>query len=220
MPFFVMIVVDYFNLPTYVGLKMSNINNDVFGVAFNAFVVIALYVITYVVLDKRQIEKDENAKSTANILMLSTYQQCKNLIEMVDNQQVLEDNIVPKIDFNKINLDNRVMTNLQNDPFIEHTHILELAENGAIVSTDLIIYLKIMELYKSFVSMRITFFDIDKSENLQHVSLRKKILEDKNMLNSMLEREMKKLQNQLKELKQITNTDSFENLKKKISKKS
>lgn len=29
-----------------------------------------------------------------------------------------------------------------------------------------------------------------------------------------------KLQNQLKELKQITNTDSFENLKKKISKKS
>lgn len=200
MPFFVMIVVDYFNLPTYVGLKMSNINNDVFGVAFNAFVVIALYVITYVVLDKRQIEKDENAKSTANILMLSTYQQCKNLIEMVDNQQVLEDNIVPKIDFNKINLDNRVMTNLQNDPFIEHTHILELAENGAIVSTDLIIYLKIMELYKSFVSMRITFFDIDKSENLQHVSLRKKILEDKNMLNSMLEREMKKLQNQLKEV--------------------
>ena len=110
MPFFVMIVVDYFYLPTYVGLKMSNINNDVFGVAFNAFVVIALYVITYVVLDKRQIEKDENAKSTANILMLSTYQQCKNLIEMVDNQQVLEDNIVPKIDFNKINLDNRVMT--------------------------------------------------------------------------------------------------------------
>ena len=73
-------------------------------------------------------------------------------------------------------------------------------ENGAIVSTDLIIYLKIMELYKSFVSMRITFFDIDKSENLQHVSLRKKILEDKNMLNSMLEREMKKLQNQLKEV--------------------
>lgn len=200
MPFFVMIVVDYFNLPTYVGLKMSNINNDVFGVAFNAFVVIALYVITYVVLDKRQIEKDENAKSTANILMLSTYQQCKNLIEMVDNQQVLEDNIVPKIDFNKINLDNRVMTNLQNNPFTEHTHILELAENGAIVSTDLIIYLKIMELYKSFVSMRITFFDIDKSENLQHVSLRKKILEDKNMLNSMLEREMKKLQNQLKEV--------------------
>ena len=57
-----------------------------------------------------------------------------------------------------------------------------------------------MELYKSFVSMRITFFDIDKSENLQHVSLRKKILEDKNMLNSMLEREMKKLQNQLKEV--------------------
>lgn len=199
-PFFVMTVVDYFNLPTYAGLKVSNINNDVFGAIFNAFIVITLYIITYVIIDKRQIEKDENAKSTADLLMLCTYQQCKDLLKIFDNQQVLEDNIVPKIDFNKINLDNRVMTNLQNNPFTEHTHILELAENGAIVSTDLIIYLKIMELYKSFVSMRITFFDIDKSENLQHVSLRKKILEDKNMLNSMLEREMKKLQNQLKEV--------------------
>lgn len=199
-PFLVMFVVDYFNLPTYVGLKIYNINNEVLGTAFNAFVVIALYIITYVVLDKRQIEKDENAKSTADILMLSTYQQCKDLLKIVDNQQVLETNIVPKIDFNKSDLDNPVKASLQNNPFAEHTHILELAENGAIVSTDLIIYLKIMELYKSFVSMRITFFDIDKSENLQHVSLRKKILEDKNMLNSMLEREMKKLQNQLKEV--------------------
>lgn len=199
-PFFVMIVVDYFNLPTYVGLKVSNINNDVFGAIFNAFIVITLYIITYVIIDKRQIEKDENAKSTANILMLSTYQQCKDLIEMVDNQQVLEDNIVPKIDFNKINLDNRVMTNLLNNPFTEHTHILELAENGTIGSSDLSIYLKIMELYKSFVSMRIAFFDIDKSENLEHVSLRKKILEDKNTLNSMLEKEMEKLHNRLREV--------------------
>lgn len=158
-----------------------------------------MYVITYVVLDKRQIEKDENAKSTANLLMLSAYQQCKDSIKMVDNQQVLEEYIVPKIDFNKINLDNHVMTNLQNNPFIEHAHIIELAENGAIVSSDLSIYLKIMELYKSFVLMRITFFDIHKSDNLEHVSLRKKILADKNMLNSMLEKEMEKLQNRLKE---------------------
>lgn len=198
-PLLVIIVFDYFNLPSCVGLKMDNINNDVFGVAFNAFVVIALYVITYVVLDKRQIEKDENAKSTANLLMLSAYQQCKDSIKMVDNQQVLEEYIVPKIDFNKINLDNHVMTNLQNNPFIEHAHIIELAENGAIVSSDLSIYLKIMELYKSFVLMRITFFDIHKSDNLEHVSLRKKILADKNMLNSMLEKEMEKLQNRLKE---------------------
>lgn len=199
-PFLVIIVVDYFNLPTCVGLKMGNVNNDVFGAVFNAFVVIALYVITYVVLDKRQIEKDENAKSTANLLMLSAYQQCKDLIKMVDNQQVLEENIVPKIDFNKINLDNRVMTNLQNNPFTEHAHIIELAENGAIVSSDLSIYLKIMELYKSFVSMRITFFNIYKSQNLEHISLHKRILEDKDKLNSMLDNEMERLQNRLKEV--------------------
>lgn len=199
-PFLVMIVVDYFNLPSYVGLKMCNINNEVFGAAFNAFVVIALYIITYVVLDKRQIEKDENAKSTADILMLSTYQQCKDLLKLLDNQQVLETNIVPKIDFNKSDLNNPVKSSLQNSPFTEHTHIIELAENGAIVSTDLSIYLKVMELYKLFISMRITFFDIDYSQNPEHISLSKKILEDRNTLNSMIEKEIEKLHNRIKEV--------------------
>ena len=48
---------------------MSYINPDLFSALINALVVIGLYIITYVVIDKRQLRKDDNAKLTANVLI-------------------------------------------------------------------------------------------------------------------------------------------------------
>ena len=72
LPFVLIIIVDYFNIPSIVGFKMSYINPDLFSALINALVVIGLYIITYVVIDKRQLRKDDNAKLTANVLMLSS----------------------------------------------------------------------------------------------------------------------------------------------------
>jgi hypothetical protein len=199
-PTVVVIVLDYFNLPSILGFKMSNVNYTLIDTVLNVSVVISLYIITFFLIDKRQIRKDDNAKGTADILMLSAYNQCKELSKIVDTQSWLKSYIVPKIDFNKTSLDNRVIFYLQNNPFAEHSHILLLAENGAISRGDLMKYLEIMELYKSFISLRITFYDINDATTDKQKEFRSKIINDKNELDKLLDSEISKLRRRIKEV--------------------
>ena len=199
-PTVVVIVLDYFNLPSILGFKMSNVNYTLIDTVLNVSVVISLYIITFFLIDKRQIRKDDNAKGTADILMLSAYNQCKELSKIVDTQSWLESYIVPKVDSNKTGLDNRVILNLQNNPFAEHSHILLLAENGAISRGDLMKYLEILELYKSFISLRITFYDMNDATTDKQKKFRSKIINDKNKLDELLDIEVSKLIRRIKEV--------------------
>ena len=199
-PIVVVIVLDYFNLPSILGFKMSNVNYTLIDTVLNVSVVISLYIITFFLIDKRQIRKDDNSKGTADILMLSAYNQCKELSKIVDTQSWLESYIVPKVDSNKTGLDNRVILNLQNNPFAEHSHILLLAENGAISRGDLMKYFEIMELYKSFISLRITFYDMNDATTDKQKKFRSKIINDKNKLDELLDIEVSKLIRRIKEV--------------------
>lgn len=199
-PTVVVIVLDYFNLPSILGFKMSNVNYTLIDTVLNVSVVISLYIITYFLIDKRQIRKDDNAKETADILMLSAYNQCKELSKIVDTQSWLEDYIVPKIDFNKTNSDNPIILNLQNIPFTEHSHILSLAENGAISRGDLMKYFEIMELYKSFISLRIIAYDVNDATTDKQQKFRSEIINDKNKLDKLLDIEVSKLSCRIKEV--------------------
>ena len=199
-PIVVVIVLDYFNLPSILGFKMSNVNYTLIDTVLNVSVVISLYIITYFLIDKRQIRKDDNAKGTADILMLSAYNQCKELSKIVDTQSWLEDYIVPKIDFNKTNSDNPIILNLQNIPFTEHSHILSLAENGAISRGDLMKYFEIMKLYKSFISLRIIAYDVNDATTDKQQKFRSEIINDKNKLDKLLDIEVSKLSCRIKEV--------------------
>ena len=68
---------DYFNLPSIMGLSISNINMVVFDIVASAFVIILLFMITYYTVDKKRLHREENAKQTANVLMVSTYKKSR-----------------------------------------------------------------------------------------------------------------------------------------------
>lgn len=199
-PTVVVIVLDYFNLPSILGFKMSNVNYTLIDTVLNVSVVISLYIITFFLIDKRQIRKDDNAKGTADILMLSAYNQCKELSKIVNTPSLLENYIVPKIDFNKTNLDNPIFLNLQNNPFTEHSNILSLAENGAISRGDLMKYFEIMELYRSFIFLRISFYDMNAATTDKQQKFCSKIINDKNKLDKLLDIEVSKLSRRIKEV--------------------
>ena len=93
-PTVVVIVLDYFNLPSILGLKMRNVNYTLLDTVLNVAAMVSLYIITFFLIDKRQIRKDDNAKGTADILILSTYNQCKELSKFVDTQSLLENYII------------------------------------------------------------------------------------------------------------------------------
>ena len=78
----------------------------------------------------------------------------------------LEAFIVPKVDFNKTNKDDKIMNNLQTLPFESFDKIISLSEGGYISKDKLEIYLSIKKEFALVVSMKITFFDIDKAQGL------------------------------------------------------
>ena len=132
-PLMIFILLDYLDIPSFMGLHVTALNYDFFGAVLNAFVVIVLYFVTFIIVDKRQI---------------------------INDQKVLDTYIVPKVDFNKTDVDSLVTMNLKNNPFIEHSKILDFAATGVVDSLRLSKYYQIMDLYKSYISLRITFFDI------------------------------------------------------------
>ena len=185
-----LILLDYLDIPSLIGLHVSGLNYDLLGAVINAIVVITLYIVTYIIIDKKQIKKDENAKQIANILMLNTYKQCQELLEVINDQDILENYIVPKVDFNKTDLDNPVKMNLISSPFVDHLKILDLASTGVIDPSSYSVYYKVMVLYKNYVSMRITFFDIYKYKGDKYGMLLSSISARYNDLKLLLDKEI------------------------------
>jgi len=196
--FVLFIFFDYFNIASSLGFQVKNINISLFSAVLNAFVVIVLYIVTFIVVDKRQIKKDKNSELIAKILMHSSYKKCVDFLKMISDQKMLENNILPKIDFKQPGL-NEVEANLQNNPFTEYSSIVEFSISGNVEHEDLNTYIKVMELYKSYIMMRIVFFDIWKYSGANHRHLQEKMRLDKMNLDRILEEEMAKIQKSLKE---------------------
>ena len=148
-----------------VGFSIVNVNMDLFSMIVNTLVVVALYIISFYTIEKRQIQKEINAKTTASILMKATYKDCSETLDLLNNKEMLKRYIVPKIDFDKTLLELPIEQNLINQPFNSFEQILQLAEGGHIESTALERYLNIKKEFRFVVEMKITFFDIDSVEN-------------------------------------------------------
>lgn len=198
-PVILIMLVDYFNIPTLLGVNTRAINYSVLGTVFNASVVIALYFITYLHIDRRQIKKDHNAKMVACVLLKSSYKKCIDNIELLGKQEVLEELIIPNVDYNKTDNDDPVSSNLKDYPFSEYQSILDLSINGILSGADIQKYTEIMDKYRNYVSFRITFYDIEKSTNPMHEELKNSIIEKRNELVNSISLEIDRLQTVIKE---------------------
>lgn len=72
----VYLLIDYFNIPTAVGIDISRINIDLLGNVVNAVIIIFVFVAGYYLIDCRNIQKQKNQKAIAESLLLSIYKEC------------------------------------------------------------------------------------------------------------------------------------------------
>ena len=172
------IILDFFNLPSMFGFKISNINLDLFGLVVNSLIVIVLYVITYFEIDKRQVKKDENSQNLTYSLLLKTYKSCLNTVNLLENKTVLRKYIVSQIDFDKLENENSIYASLKNLPFDSYNHVLALAENGFVEVNFINKYLVIKEKYISYITFCISFFDLDYIELNDELNELKKYISD------------------------------------------
>lgn len=157
---FAYLLLDYLNIPTLIGLTPSNINADLFGILFDAGIVLILYVISFYYIENRQNEKDENARDTVNVLLQRTYKDCLDNLKLLDNRAMIKEYIIPKVDGNKPNSENAVIHNLEILPFSSFDALMDLAINGYIDKERLNDYLDIKQEYQHLVGFKIIFYDL------------------------------------------------------------
>ena len=125
----------------------------------NVFVYHKVYnVIKVNMLDKRTIQRDDNKKEVADMLLQDCYVQCEKNIEFLTPEMV-KDNIVPKVNLDEMLNKNPIYKNLTELPFSSEKVILELAKDGQIIATKLKLFFEIKEQYRQYINMVIICYD-------------------------------------------------------------
>lgn len=158
--FVVYLILDIINIPTKLGVNIANINMDLFSAYLDAVIVIVLYLITYYLIDKRQIDRDNNTRELAKVMMLNTYMECLDDLEIVNDRASVAEYIIPKIDGDKVPGDNPVIFNLQNIPFSTKADVLDIAKNGHLSRKTIKDYLEIQKEYQYVINVKIIFYDL------------------------------------------------------------
>lgn len=192
--FVVYVIFDYLNVPRLLGLSSERINMGFFDALLNAVIVMVLYIITYFFVDSRQIQKDANAKDTADILLLYTYKECVDNLRIVLNPMWTKNYIAPKVDFNRPINKNSVVSNIQDLPFSSKSEIFELATGGYVEKEVLTRYLHIQAEYRYVVAMEITSFDLTNPKLESQRVLFDIINRRKDALLALLDEEIKRLE--------------------------
>ena len=150
------IILDYANAPTMVGLNMSNINWDFYMGTLNITSVFAVFIITFKLLNKKEIAREKNKKEISILLLENCYKECQNYIQFL-NDEVVSKYIVPKIDFNST--DHTIIQNLQAIPFENENIIMDLVKDGQISKQQIEGYFNVKRKFGQYVNMRIIAFD-------------------------------------------------------------
>lgn len=150
---------DFLNLPSYM-FNMGKINWDFSSSVINSVVVIILYLITYIVLDRRTAEKEKNKNKICILLIRNAFEEAKSQAELLSSE-IIEKYLVPKVDFNAVLINDEMIIQVSNVPFQNDKLILELAKDGQISEEILSGYFKVKASYQSFINVSVTFFDVE-----------------------------------------------------------
>lgn len=152
----IIFLTDYINLPSKLGLNMSNINWDFCMGILNVIVVILLYVITFKTLDERTIEREKNKIDISTLLLKECYNECLWYVNYL-NEELVNKYIVPKIDFEST--DHTIIKNLQNSPFLNEGTIMDFVKDGQITKEKLEGYFNVRKKFREYICMRIIVYD-------------------------------------------------------------
>ena len=91
-------------------------------------------------------------------MLQEVYSHCNTVIDTLDDGELLEKYIIPKINFNS--LQNEVEDNLKELPFTNETYIIGLFSDCITTKDIMHNYFQFKNLYQRYVCEKITFFDV------------------------------------------------------------
>lgn len=161
----IIIILDYENVPTLLGLNISNINWNF----WNTISVIIIFIVTYILLNIREIEiqereiiREKNKQDISLLILINCYEECKKYINMI-SEEIVNKYIIPKIDFNAEK--SIIITNIQNAPFDNDNVVIDLGKDGQLSKDQVSNYFVIKDKFKQYINFRIIFYDCPNEYN-------------------------------------------------------
>lgn len=157
-------LLDINDLPAGIGIHSEKINWDIASIVIGNLVVISLYLITFSLLDSRQIKMSKNQREVALLLMFKTYEQCKESVLLFERREVRE-KAVEKCDFDKVIHEDKQLQYYLDFPFEFHEQIVAFASTGIISKKEFSDYLELREAFRKHINIRIMSFDREELPN-------------------------------------------------------
>lgn len=155
------LIIDYFNIPTALGMDISRINVDLLGNVINAVIAIFVFVSGYCLIDRWNVKRVNNQKAIAESILHSIYKNCLLYVECLDQLQIVKA-LIEQTDFNKrynILDDPSPDMRYAQIPFTSESSLLSYFQNGILDKESFDTYQSIKQAFTNYVFVRVTFFD-------------------------------------------------------------
>lgn len=162
------LIFDYFNVFSALGIETSNLNLGVFSTVINSVIVIALYIITFEFVDKKNEKRNKNKEEVAAQLLITIYSEClKNIDIMCDPDLYCK--VTRFVDPDKlIEKDNKFRV-FENLPFDNESDLIDFFKEGTLSSEDFKKYMDNKSNYRMFMSVSLIFPDFSEKVNIYKV---------------------------------------------------
>lgn len=151
-------LLDYFNVFSRIGVDISNMNWDVISLAVGNIIVVLLFLITYLIVDSRSIQREKNQLMTTYLTLLGIYERCKDMVDIF-NKEDLRLRAVQKCDGDKLLSEDKSHMRFLNYPFENESAIYDLAGAGILSKTVFEEYITIKKHYQKYINVSIVFND-------------------------------------------------------------
>ena len=155
------LIIDYFNIPTALGMDISRINIDLLGNVINAVIAIFVFVSGYCLIDRWNVKKVNNQKAIAESVLHSIYKNCLLYVEHLDQPQIVK-TLIEQTDFNKRynDLDDpSPYMRYAQIPFTSESSLLSYFQDGILDKESFDTYQSIKQVFTNYVFARVNFFD-------------------------------------------------------------
>ena len=137
-------VLDYFNIPYRLGFNFVFLNLDFWSIYLGNGIVIALFITTFILFDKRNLEKDKLSTYAGTIMLKGTYKRVERFLNIYKKNEILD-------------LNENQKTYFKNEPFKSDDKIFDCLENGQISKDRFDAYQSIKMYYEMLIFFALEF---------------------------------------------------------------
>lgn len=160
---------DMNDIPSRMGIPVHLINWDAAGVVGGNLIVVALFAITYIALDKRSIQKEHNRHRVAIYLIHQAIVLCKSQLPLLKND-VFMSSLVDDINPDQSINENPPTHRLLSMPFEDHEAIITFAAEGVISEEELKAYYMVKGAHMALIStFTMSLSDDETKKNVETV---------------------------------------------------